>query len=65
MPAFGGALSDDEIKQILGYIRGMCTDAAWPRGELNLPRPLRHGEGLPGERNGRDRGDRRHAAAAP
>ena len=47
MPAFGAALSVDEIKQILGYIRGMCTDKAWPRGELNLPRPLRTEKAFP------------------
>lgn len=47
MPAFGRALSEWDIKQILGYIRGMCTDKAWPRGELNLPRPLRTGKAFP------------------
>jgi len=47
MPAFGAALSEDEIKQILGYIRGMCTDARWPRGELNLPRPQRTEKAFP------------------
>jgi mono/diheme cytochrome c family protein len=40
MPAFGEALTDEEIRRTIGYIRGFCADAAWPRGELNLPRPL-------------------------
>lgn len=40
MPAFGAALSEDEIGRVLGHIRGFCDDPAWPRGELNLPRPL-------------------------
>ncbi len=40
MPAFGGALSEADLYTILGYIRGFCDDAAWPRGELNLPRAL-------------------------
>jgi mono/diheme cytochrome c family protein len=40
MPAFGEALSEAEIQQTLNYIRGFCTNPAWPRGELNLPRPL-------------------------
>ena len=40
MPAFGEALTDDEILRITEYVRGLCTDEAWPRGELNLPRPL-------------------------
>jgi cytochrome c5 len=40
MPGFGDALSDDEIRAILGYVRGFCRDPDWPRGELNLPRAL-------------------------
>lgn len=40
MPAFGEALSREEIEQVLAYLRGFCRDRAWPRGELNLPRPL-------------------------
>lgn len=40
MPAFGEALTRREIEQILAYVRGFCTDARWPRGELNLPRAL-------------------------
>jgi hypothetical protein len=40
MPAFGSALGEPELQQILDHIRGFCTDGAWPRGELNLPRAL-------------------------
>jgi cytochrome c5 len=40
MPAYGTALSDDDLTAVLGYMRTMCTSADWPRGELNLPRPL-------------------------
>jgi mono/diheme cytochrome c family protein len=40
MPAFGEALSSDELTRIIQYIRGFCTEPAWPRGELNLPRAL-------------------------
>ena len=40
MPAFGEALSVEEIQRIVSYIRGFCRQPAWPRGELNLPRPL-------------------------
>jgi mono/diheme cytochrome c family protein len=40
MPAFGDALSSDEITQLIGYLRSFCRDPAWPRGDLNLPRPL-------------------------
>jgi mono/diheme cytochrome c family protein len=38
MPAFGAALSSDEMSAALGHIRTFCTDPAWPRGDLNLPR---------------------------
>jgi hypothetical protein len=40
MPAFGEALSAEEIAAILAYVRGFCRDAAWPPGELNLPRAM-------------------------
>ena len=40
MPAFGDALSEDETLRILRHIRVFCEDPSWPRGELNLPRPL-------------------------
>ncbi|HET9268445.1 MAG TPA: c-type cytochrome [Vicinamibacterales bacterium] len=38
MPAFGEALTTDDLLAILGHVRTFCSDAAWPRGELNLPR---------------------------
>jgi hypothetical protein len=40
MPAYRAALSLEEIEAILGHVRGFCRNPAWPRGELNLPRPL-------------------------
>ena len=40
MPSFKDALSDEEINLILGHLRSFCKDDNWPRGELNLPRPL-------------------------
>jgi len=40
MPAFGGALSIEVIQQSLDHVRTLCTNDAWPRGELNLPRPF-------------------------
>ena len=40
MPAFGDALTEAALQQVLDHIRTLCTSAAWPRGELNLPRPL-------------------------
>lgn len=40
MPAFGGALTVEEVQLALDHIRTFCPDKAWPRGEMNLPRPL-------------------------
>lgn len=40
MPAFGGARSVAELQEAVNYIRTFCGDSSWPRGELNLPRPL-------------------------
>ena len=40
MPAFGAALTREELQRIIDHMRTMCVDPAWPRGELNLPRAL-------------------------
>lgn len=40
MPAFGDILSVGDLELVMSHIRGFCTNDAWPRGELNLPRPL-------------------------
>lgn len=40
MPAFGDALTQAQLQKIMDYVRTLCTDDDWPRGELNLPRPL-------------------------
>jgi hypothetical protein len=40
MPAFGQAMAEAELQRTLDYVRRFCTDTAWPRGELNFPRPL-------------------------
>jgi mono/diheme cytochrome c family protein len=39
MPAFGDLLSADQAQKVVAYVRSLCSDRAWPRGELNLPRP--------------------------
>lgn len=40
MPAFGAALAVADLARTIDHVRALCTDAAWPRGELNLPRAL-------------------------
>jgi len=37
MPAFGDALTEQELLQALAQLRTFCSDDAWPRGDLNLP----------------------------
>jgi hypothetical protein len=38
MPAFGDALSDDQIESVIKYLWTLCDDSRWPRGDLNFPR---------------------------
>lgn len=40
MPAFGDVLTQQQLRKIMDHIRSMCPEDDWPRGELNLPRPL-------------------------
>jgi mono/diheme cytochrome c family protein len=40
MPAFGDALTPGQVERVLAHVRTLCSDRSWPRGELNLPRPL-------------------------
>ena len=65
MPAFGDALSSDEIRLVIGHLRTFCTEPAWPRGDLNLPRALLHREGVSRERSGLGHDLHRPAADAP
>ncbi len=38
MPAFGDALSAQDIALAVDHVRTFCREPAWPRGDLNLPR---------------------------
>ena len=40
MPAFGDALTKEQIAAAVGHVRGFCSDRAWPRGDLNFPRAM-------------------------
>jgi hypothetical protein len=40
MAPLGGAYTEQELQLAISHIRTFCTDDRWPRGELNLPRPL-------------------------
>ena len=47
MPAFGELLTSDQIDDIIAYLRSLCTNKHWARGELNLPRSLITEKGFP------------------
>src|SRR5688572_17135969 len=38
MPAFGEALTADQIERAVKFLWTFCTDSSWPRGDLNMPR---------------------------
>jgi hypothetical protein len=40
MPAFGTALSVEQVARVIQHVKSFCTDDSWPVGELNLPRAL-------------------------
>lgn len=40
MPAFGEALSQKDVADLVAYLRSFCRAKHWPRGELNLPRAI-------------------------
>ena len=40
MPSFKEALTSKQIDQVVHYLRSLCRQPGWPRGELNLPRAL-------------------------
>jgi len=47
MPGFGDSLSEQQIREIITYLRGFCTDSSWPIGDLNFTRPLFTGKAFP------------------
>ena len=40
MPSFKDLLTQEQIGKVVEYVRSFCSDDAWPRGNLNLPRAL-------------------------
>ena len=40
MAPWGGTFTEQELRLAISHVRTFCTDPRWPRGELNLPRPL-------------------------
>jgi mono/diheme cytochrome c family protein len=47
MPAFRDELTDAQIDALIAHLRTLCRDRSWPRGELNLPRPLNTEKAFP------------------
>jgi hypothetical protein len=40
MAPWSSSFTEEELRLAISHIRTFCTDQSWPRGELNLPRPL-------------------------
>jgi len=40
MPSFSEELTADQVDAVIKYLRTLCRSDRYPRGELNLPRPL-------------------------
>ena len=40
MPAFGEALTAEQIRGFVALLRGFCGEPRWPHGNLNFPRPI-------------------------
>ena len=40
MPAFGDALTAEQIRGFVSYLRSFCAEPGWPHGNLNFPRPI-------------------------
>jgi mono/diheme cytochrome c family protein len=40
MPSFKEALTSEQIDDVIAYLRSLCRNPRWPRGEFNLPRAL-------------------------
>ena len=38
MPAFGEALSNEQIESVVKHVWKFCGNPSWPRGDLNFPR---------------------------
>ncbi len=47
MPSFSEELTSAQVDAVIKYLRGLCRESGWPRGELNLPRPLRTEKAFP------------------
>ena len=47
MPAFGDALTYEELTLIMEHVKAFCTDKAWPDGSFNLPRAMFTGKAYP------------------
>jgi mono/diheme cytochrome c family protein len=47
MPAFGDALTRDQIQMALAHLRSFCADRGWPQGDLNFPRAFHTEKAFP------------------
>ena len=65
MPAFGDALSPEDIRLAVAHVRTFCTESGLAAGRSESAARVLHREGVPRERSGLDDGDHRREAIAP
>ena len=47
MPAFGGALTDEQLALAAAHVKQLCGNDGWPDGAFNMPRALLTGKAYP------------------
>ena len=47
MPSFSDSLSEEQIREVIAYLRGFCPDPSWPAADLNFRRLLVTGKAFP------------------
>jgi mono/diheme cytochrome c family protein len=47
MPAFGEALSREQLEAVVAHVKEFCPDKQWPPGEFNLPKSFHTGKAFP------------------
>lgn len=40
MPAYGDALSPDQVRALVSHVRTFCAESGWPLGNANFSRPI-------------------------
>lgn len=47
MPGFEDSLTNEQIQDVITYLREFCRDSSWPHADLNFRRPILTGKAFP------------------